>query len=352
MAQDKKPRIPGMAWAVIAFVPWILYWVLAGTGHTTAAILLGMGVSLAINGYRLAIGKVKILDVVTLVFLAVSAFVTLVLGNDLLVFYGGVLSDATLALMAWGSLAAGNPFTYDYAKEDWDRAFWNDPIFVQTNQIITAVWGVIFSVQALVGGTSMALGLEGMARIVLVAVIPRALLAVGTAFSAWFPRWYPQRAAARQGRQGLSRAPDGLTGLRLVEFMPLAFNAGAAGDPSTALRLCSGQGSGQALQALIQFHLSGDGGGAGYLKIESGHCTFHPGEAAQPTLVIESPAEVWTAIARGEISGAEAFLSGAYRATGDLGVLMQFGKLFSSAPQARHEAGPSGVGRPNHYSRA
>ena len=51
--------------------------------------------------------------------------------------------------------------------------------------------------------------------------------------------------------------------------------------------------------------------------------------------MIESPTEVWTAMARGEINGAEAFLSGAYRAIGDLGVLMQFGKLFSPASKSR-----------------
>lgn len=321
----RKPRIPGMAWTAIAFVPWIFYWVLAGMGHTTAAILAGLAVSLTINGYRFAIRKVKILDTVSLVFLAIGAFVTLVLGSDLLVFYGGVLVDIALALTAWGSLVAGNPFTYDYAKEDWDKAFWNNPIFIQTNQIITAVWGGVFTTQALIGGIAMAMGLEGTARIVLVAVIPRFLLAIGIAFSAWFPHWYPQRAAARQGGRRIGGIPDGITGLRLVEFMPLAFNAEAAGAPSP--------GSGQALRATVQFHLSGEGGGAGYLEIESGRCTFHPGEAEHPTLVIESPAEVWTAIARGELSGAEAFLTGAYIATGDLGVLMRFDAMFGGGSE-------------------
>jgi len=249
---------------------------------------------------------------VSLGFLAISALITLVLGSDLLVFYGGVLSDATLALMAWGSLIAGNPFTYDYAKEDWDEAFWDDPIFVETNQIITAVWGGIFTTQALIGGTAMVMGLEGMTRIILVAVVPRSLLAIGIAFSAWFPHWYPQRAAARRGGQRIDGIPDGVAGLRLVEFMPLAFNAGAADD----------------MRATVQFHLSGDDGGAGYLQIEPGRCTFHPGKADQPTLVIESPAEVWAAIVRGEMNGTEAFLTGAYRATGDLNVLLRFDAMF------------------------
>jgi putative sterol carrier protein len=313
----KGPRVPSMVWTVLAFVPWILYWVLAGIGHTTAAILLGLGVSLAINGCRFVIHKVKILDAVSLAFLAVAAFVTLVLRSDLLVFYGGMLSDATLALMAWGSLLVGNPFTYDYTKEDWDKVFWDNPIFIQTNQIITAVWGVIFSVQALVGGTAMVLGLEGVTRIVLVAVIPRSLLAIGIFFSAWFPKWYPQRAAARQGGGSTGGMPDGLTCLQLIELMPLAFNAEAA----------------DGLEATIQFRLSGDGGGAGYLEIGADRCTFHLGEVDEPTLTIESPVEVWMAISRGEMSGAEAFLSQAYRADGDLGVLLQLDRLFSAAPQ-------------------
>jgi putative sterol carrier protein len=325
MAERKKTRIPGMAWTVVAFIPWILYWVLAGTGRTTAAVLSGLAVSLAINGYRFAVRKVKILDSVSLLFLAISAFVTLVLRSDLLAFYGGMLADATLALMAWGSLLAGNPFTYDYAKEDWDKAFWNDPIFIETNQIITAVWGGIFTVQALMGGLALAMELEGSARIVLVAALPRLLLVVGVAFSAWFPTWYPQRAAARRSRQVASRAsgigkpggigmPGDIAGLQLIKSMPLTFNAKAAGN----------------LQASIQFRLGGDGGGTGYLDIAAGRCTFHPGEAEQPALVIESPADVWTAISRGEKNGTEAFLSGAYRATGDMSLLMQLETLFGA----------------------
>ncbi len=108
--------------------------------------------------------------------------------------------------------------------------------------------------------------------------------------------------------------PDDLTGLQLIEFMPLAFNAEAA----------------DGLRATIQFHLSGDGGGAGYLEIEAGRCTFHPGDVDQPTLVIESPVDVWTAISRGEMNGTEAFLNQDYRAEGDLNVLLQLDKLFSA----------------------
>ncbi len=319
-----------MVWTVLGFVPWIIYWVLTGMGNTRAAILAGLGFSLALNVYRFARRKVKILDAVSLAFLAISAFVTFVLGSDLLASYGGVLSDLTLASVAWGSLLAGNPFTLDYAKEDWDQAFWDNPIFVETNQIITAVWGGVFTVQMLLEGMAMMADLQGAARLVLVAVGPRALLAVAVFFSAWFPRWYPQRAAARRGgeaaaaplaagsRERAVGAADGPAGLRLIASMPLGFDAGAAGD----------------MQATIQFRLSGEGGGAGYLEIGSGNCAYHPGEVDRPTLTIESPAEVWTAISRGEMSGTEALLNGHYQASGDLSVLMRLGSLFGAPESA------------------
>jgi len=314
MTTEKKQHIPSMVWAVFAFVPWILYWMLAGMGYTTAAILSGLGVSLAINGYRFAARKTKIMDTVSLVVLAAFAFVTLVLRSDVLVFYGGIVSDAALALMAWGSLLLGNPFTYDYAKEDWDEAFWDNPIFIKTNQIITAVWGFIFAVQVLIGGIALAMNLGGAARIILVGIVPRALPVLGIFFSTWFPNWYPQRAAAQQKGQSIGTIPDDVTGLQLIESMPLAFNAQAA----------------DGLEATIQFHLSGEGGGAGYLEIASGQCAFRQGEVDQPTLTIKSPVEVWTAVSRGELNGTEAFLSGAYQVEGEMSVLMRLDSLFGN----------------------
>ncbi|HDQ74110.1 MAG TPA: SCP2 sterol-binding domain-containing protein [Chloroflexi bacterium] len=313
--QDKR-AIPGGLSTALGFTPWIIYWVLAGMGHTTPAILFGLAVSLGINGYRLVNCKVKIMDAVSLIFLAIAAFVTLLLRSDVLVFYGGVLSDTTLALMAWGSLLLGNPFTYDYAKEDWDESFWDDPLFVKTNQIVTAVWGVVFTVQALSGATSMAMGLDGVARIALVAIVPRALLLGGIAFSAWFPHWYPPRVLAQQRPSNINTTgvPEEMTGLQLIEAMPLAFDAQAAGG----------------LAATLQFILEGEGGGLCYLSLEEGRCSYHPGQVPQPTLTIESPVAVWDAIARGEMDGAEAFMNSSYRAEGDMSLLIQLNTLFGA----------------------
>jgi putative sterol carrier protein len=52
------------------------------------------------------------------------------------------------------------------------------------------------------------------------------------------------------------------------------------------------------------------------------------GQAASPTATINAPSEVWLKIARKELDGAAAFMSGQFKATGDLGLLMRMGSLF------------------------
>jgi putative sterol carrier protein len=72
----------------------------------------------------------------------------------------------------------------------------------------------------------------------------------------------------------------------------------------------------QNLAAIIQLKISGEGGGDYYLSIANGKCDFSNGLAPNPTLTIESPAGVWLKIARKELSGAIALMSGKYKASG------------------------------------
>jgi hypothetical protein len=52
--------------------------------------------------------------------------------------------DCGLLLIAAASMAIGNPFTLQYAREQTPREFWNSPVFIRTNYIITAVWTLSF----------------------------------------------------------------------------------------------------------------------------------------------------------------------------------------------------------------
>jgi putative sterol carrier protein len=100
--------------------------------------------------------------------------------------------------------------------------------------------------------------------------------------------------------------------------MALVFNAEAAGD----------------LEAVVQFDVSGEEPGQYYLRIAEGKCTAFEGKHPNPTLTIHTPSEVWLAISRGELDGAQAMIQGKYTIEGDLGLLIRFRELFSVAPKA------------------
>lgn len=116
-----------------------------------------------------------------------------------------------------------------------------------------------------------------------------------------------------------------------IEGMALVFDPSAAGD----------------LSASIQFDVSGAEPGVYHLDISDGDCRFGLGPAAEPTLTVATPSEVWEQISSGEVSGREALLEGLYEVRGDASLLMQMDQLFSrtpeeaiAAPETRRRAGP------------
>jgi all-trans-retinol 13,14-reductase len=176
----------------LGFAPWIIYWIFSGSKLWSLAILGGLFVATILVTWRwLKQRDVKAMEAVTLGYFLIHAIVTL--GFNLLFFknYAPILSNLTLASMAWGTLITRSPFTYQYARESWPREMWKSPIFLATNQIITAVWGVIFLVNAGLGALSLSLPNIG---ILLNAVIANILVAGGIAFSLLFPKWFPRIA--------------------------------------------------------------------------------------------------------------------------------------------------------------
>jgi multimeric flavodoxin WrbA len=126
------------------------------------------------------------------------------------------------------------------------------------------------------------------------------------------PREQPEAAPEVVSRPG-SGQPDFPTTVReLLEIMPRALN------PTVA----------QGLTATYQFEVSGREDFTAHLVIADGQATFHEGPAAKPGIIIKTPAEVWLAIARKELDGTTAFLSGQFRIQGDLGLLIKLKTLF------------------------
>jgi phytoene dehydrogenase-like protein len=150
------------------------------------------------------------MELVTLGFFAAHFAATVVLGLPFFKVYDAMLVGATLALMAWGTLLAGSPFTYQYAREDWPREYWRHPLFYRTNALITAVWGAIFTLNAVLGALAL---VWPEARLWLTVAVPNAAIGAGIAFSLFFPNRYPKRILAREiAARELYRWPDPVFG--------------------------------------------------------------------------------------------------------------------------------------------
>jgi putative sterol carrier protein/uncharacterized membrane protein len=88
------------------------------------------------------------------------------------------------------------------------------------------------------------------------------------------------------------------------------------------------EAAGEDLRAVAQFCVTGDEPGEYYLRIADQKCEAFEGLHSAPTLTIHTPSDVWLAISKGELDGAQAMMQGKYRIEGDLGLLMKFTELF------------------------
>lgn len=185
-----------MLQVLFGFVPWIIYWTFSGPRLWTPAVLGALCAAAALVAWRWFKRRdVKTMEAVTLGYFAIHAVVTLVFNLPFFKIYGPILSSLTLAGMAWGTLLARSPFTYQYAREDWPPATWDNPIFIATNQVITGVWGMIFLINAGLGALSLSLP---HLSLLLNAVVANILIGLGIAFSSLFPNWFPRFIIQKQ----------------------------------------------------------------------------------------------------------------------------------------------------------
>ena len=104
--------------------------------------------------------------------------------------------------------------------------------------------------------------------------------------------------AAQPGKASKPGEPG--TARELLEMMPGALNPAEA----------------QGLTAVYQFDVSGSEDFSAHLVIVDGQATFHEGRLTIPTSPLTLPPDVWLAIARKELDGSTAYLSGQFRIKG------------------------------------
>lgn len=81
--------------------------------------------------------------------------------------------------------------------------------------------------------------------------------------------------------------------------------------------------------AVIQYDISGDGGGTWHAVIKDGACTVNSGPGTNPALTLQMSAQDWLDMASGKANGQMLFMSGKLKLKGDMGLAMKLGSMFS-----------------------
>ena len=81
--------------------------------------------------------------------------------------------------------------------------------------------------------------------------------------------------------------------------------------------------------AVIQYDISGEGGGTWHAIIKDGACTVNQGPGTNPSLTLQMASQDWLDMLSGKQSGQMLFMSGKLKVKGDMGLAMKLGSLFS-----------------------
>ncbi len=132
----------------LAFIPWVLFSLVAQHSTLKAAAVAALGVSIAIALPALLKGRSKVLELGAIVAFAgftAVAFMADPATGEWVARYARGIAAALLSLIAFGSLLFV-PFTEQYARESVPRQYWSSPRFKRINRQLTTMWGLVFAV--------------------------------------------------------------------------------------------------------------------------------------------------------------------------------------------------------------
>jgi putative sterol carrier protein len=98
-------------------------------------------------------------------------------------------------------------------------------------------------------------------------------------------------------------------------------------------RMCEGFKAERAsnMNAVVQFDLSGEGGGQWYVKIADGNCEVNQGVTDNATAAIRMDASDYVDMIAGRLNPVNAFMMGKVKVEGDLNTVMKFQGLFEAS---------------------
>ena len=180
VTEKKPPRMQNMLFA------WIALWVAVSVEPRMGALItLAVCSLLPLITERYELCRYDRLSFALVAGLAVYAAVT---GNGFVAVNAGYL---VFGLLWLGSCLTKEPLCAAYVKYSYGKDALQNPIFMRTNYILAAAWGLVYIVIAIVSYY-----LSGKVPALVLSIVVQAMPILMGLFTAWFQNWYPSRVAA------------------------------------------------------------------------------------------------------------------------------------------------------------
>ncbi len=183
---------------VVGFAPWIVYWVLVGNAPFLTAVLVGLGLAVAINVITLVRHEPPmVLEVGTALVFGVFVIMALTLSDNFLERWLQPLGNAGLFAIVLVSILIGKPFTLQYARKSTPRELWNEPGFVYVCQLLAWVWAgamafmtIVSLIPPIVDGDATVRDADDTLSVVCYWVLPFIALGLAMLFTSQYPDWF------------------------------------------------------------------------------------------------------------------------------------------------------------------
>ena len=183
---------------VVGFAPWIVYWVLVGNAPFLTAVLVGLGLAVAINVITLVRHEPPmVLEVGTALVFGVFVIMALTLSDNFLERWLQPLGNAGLFAIVLVSILIGKPFTLQYARKSTPRELWNEPGFVYVCQLLAWVWAgamafmtIVSLIPPIVDGDATVRDADDTLSVVCYWVLPFIVLGLAMLFTSQYPDWF------------------------------------------------------------------------------------------------------------------------------------------------------------------
>jgi hypothetical protein len=204
---------------VVGFAPWIVYWILVGNAPFLVAVLVGLGLAVAINVMALVRRQpLMVLEAGTALVFAVFVLLALVLPEDFLERRLQPLGNAGLFAIVLVSILIGKPFTLQYARKSTPREQWDEPGFVYVCRQLAWLWAgtlafmtIVSLIPPIVDGDATVRDADDTLSVVCYWVLPFVALGLAMLVTSKYPDWFVEASGGEEAAPAAVRSPDTLS---------------------------------------------------------------------------------------------------------------------------------------------